>query len=301
MNRNKKTVLTEETVQRNHEDYLDTIVSDLNRAQKKEKIAKFSGIIDSYLEYLVLPEQDQELAATIRWTLPVFYNFLGELHDSLNEPKKAFQAYSASFQIQRRENRTDSFDQLEEYIDFLIKYRRFDVLPEIVRFITPDIFDFEGYDRAERLYRKLDAVDELKGAVPEELHRFRFLLGLTVPDELSRAEHIMFLLNNRMANFARETLFGMSEEDMRAFPVDGEVSLLKIVRQFELNTTDEDGEPFYELEDNPFYERADRVLTETCSVDALEEYRAFCEANNMKWRVPSIVKMIFNKISGTRQ
>ena len=301
MNRNKKTVLTEETVQRNHEDYFDTIVSELNRAKKKEKIAKFSGIVASYLDYLALPEQDQELAATIRWVLPVFYCFLGELHAALNEQEKAFQAYSASFQLLRRDNRTDSFDQLEEYIDFLIKYRRFDVLPEIVRFITPDIFDFEGYDRAERLYRKLDAVVALKGSVPEELHRFRFLLGLTVPDELSRAEHIMFLLNNRMANFARETLFGMSEEYMRAFPVDGEVSLLKIVRQFELNTTDEDGEPFYELEDNPFYERVDRVLTETCSVDALEEYRAFCEANNMKWRVPSIVKMIFNKISGTRQ
>ena len=72
MDRNKKTVLTEEILWRNDEDYLDTIVSELNRAQKKEKIAKYSGIINSYLDYLTLPEQDPELAEDIRWTLPVF-------------------------------------------------------------------------------------------------------------------------------------------------------------------------------------------------------------------------------------
>ena len=304
MGRNKKTVLTEEIVWQNHEDYLDTIVSELNCAQKKEKIAKFSGIVDSYLDYLALPEQDPELAWDVRWTLPVFYNFLGELHASLNEPGKAFQAYSASFQLLRRDNRTDSFDQLEEYIDFLIKYRRFDVLPDVIRFITPKIFNFEGYERAERLYRKLDAVDALKDAVPEELHRFRFLLGLTVPEELSRAEHIMFLLNNYLYNFAKDILFGMSEEDFRALPTDGEASLMKIMQQFDLFNTDEDDgeEPLsYVLEDNPFYERVARVLTETCSVEALEEYRAFCEAHNMKWRIPSILKMIFDKVSGARQ
>ena len=304
MDRNKKTVLTEEIVWKNHEDYMDTIVSELNRAKKKEKIAKFSGIVDSYLDYLALPEQDPELAADIRLVLPLFYCFLGELHVSLNEPEKAFQAYSASFRILREDKRIDSFDQLEEYIDFLIKYRRFDVLPDVVRFITPRIFNFEGYDRAERLYWKLVAVDALKDAVPEELHRFRFLLGLTVPDELSMAEYILYLLNNHLCNFACDTLFAMSEEELRALPADGEASLLKIMEQFDLFNTDEDDveEPrTYELEENPFYERVDRVLTETCSVDALEEYRAFCEANNMKWRIPSVVKMIFNKVSGARQ
>ena len=76
------------------------------------------------------------------------------------------------------------------------------------------------------------------------------------------------------------------------------------MQQFDLFNTDEDDgeEPrSYELEDNPFYERVDRVLTETCSVEALEKYRAFCEAHNMKWRIPSILKMIFDKVSGTRQ
>ena len=304
MDRNKNTVLTEEIVRRNHEDYWDTIVSELNRAQKKEKIAKFSGIVDTYLGYLALPGQDRELAADVRWTLPLFYSFLGELHAALNEPEKAFQAYSASFRILREDKRIDSFDQLEEYIDFLIKLRRFDVLPDVVRFITPRIFNFEGYDRAERLYRKLVAVDTLKDAVPEELHRFRFLLGLTVPEELSRAEYILYLLNNYLYNFACDTLFAMSEEELRALPADGEASLLKIMQQFDLFNTDEDDgeEPrSYELEDNPFYERVDRVLTETYSVEALEKYRAFCEAHNMKWRIQSVVKMIFNKISGARQ
>ena len=304
MDRNKKTVLTEEIVWKNHEDYMDTIVSELNRAKKKEKIAKFSGIVASYLDYLALPEQDPELTADIRLVLPVFYCFLGELHASLNESEKAFQAYSASFRILREDNRIDSFDQLEEYIDFLIKYRRFDVLPDVVRFFTPRIFNFEGYDRAERLYWKLVAVDALKEAVPEELHRFRFLLGLTVPEELSRAEYILYLLNNYLYNFACDTLFAMSEEELRALPADGEASLLKIMQQFDLFNTDEDDgeEPgSYELEDNPFYERVDRVLTETCSVEALEEYRAFCEAHNMKWRIPSVVKMIFDKISDARQ
>ena len=105
-----------------------------------------------------------------------------------------------------------------------------------------------------------------------------------------------------------ETLYGMSEEDFRAFPTDGEASLLNIMQQFDLFNTDEDEdeddeeEPAScELEDNPLYERVDRVLTETCSVEALEEYRAFCEAHNMKWRIPSILKMIFDKVSGTRQ
>ena len=114
----------------------------------------------------------------------------------------------------------------------------------------------------------------------------------------------MFLLNNYLYNFAKDTLFGMSEEDFRALPTDGEASLLKIMQQFDLFNTDEDDgeEPLsYELEDNPFYERVDRVLMETCSVEALEEYRAFCESNNMKWRIPSVVKMIFDKLSGTRQ
>ena len=306
MDRNKKTVLTEENVWRNHEDYLDTIVSELNRAKKKEKIAKFSGIIDSYLEYLARPEQDPELAADVRLVLPIFYNFLGELHASLNEPEKAFQAYSASFRLLREDNRTDSFHQLEEYIDFLIKHRRYDVLPDVVRFITPEIFDYEGYRCAERLYWKLDAVDALKEAVPEELHRFRFLLGWTVPEELSSAEHIMFLLKNRLFNLAKDILSWMSEEEFRALPMDGEVSLLNIMRLFDQFNTDEDEddgeEPrLYELEDNPLYEHADRVLTETCSVEALEEYRAFCEAHNMKWRIPSVVKTIFDKISGARQ
>ncbi len=304
MDRNKNTVLTEEIVRRNHEDYWDTIVSELNRAQKKEKIAKFSGIVDTYLGYLALPGQDRELAADVRWTLPLFYSFLGELHASLNEPEKAFQAYSASFRLLREDNRTDSFHQLEEYIDFLIKYRRFDVLPDVVRFITPKILDYEGYRCAERLYWKLAAVDVLKESVPEELHRFRFLLGWTVPDELSPAEHIMFLLKNRLFNLAKDILFLMSEEEFRALPADGEASLLKIMQQFDLFNTDEDDgeEPrSYELEDNPFYERVDRVLTETYSVEALEKYRAFCEAHNMKWRIQSVVKMIFNKISGARQ
>ena len=304
MDRNQKKALTEEIFWRNHEDYLDTIVSELNRAKKKEKIAKFSGIIDSYLDYLALPEQDRELAEDVRWALPVFYCFLGELHAALNEPEKAFQAYSASFRLLREDNRTDSFHQLEEYIDFLIKYRRFDVLPDVVRFITPKILDYEGYRCAERLYWKLDAVDALKDAVPEELHRFRFLLGLTVPEELSSAEHIMFLLKNRLFNLAKDILFLMSEEEFRALPADGEASLLKIMQQFDLFNTDEDDgeEPrSYELEDNPFYERVDRVLTETCSVEALEKYRAFCEAHNMKWRIQSVVKMIFDKLSGTRQ
>ena len=304
MDRNKKTALTEASVWRNHEDYLDTIVSELNRAKKKEKIAKFSGIVDSYLDYLARPELDQELAADVRWALPVFYCFLGELHASLNEQEKAFQAYSASFRLMQEDKRTDSFHQLEEYIDFLIKHRRFDVLPDVVRFITPKFLDYEGYRCAERLYWKLAAVDALKDAVPEELHRFRFLLGLTVPEELSRAEYILYLLNNHLYNFACDTLFAMSEEEFRALPADGEASLLKIMQQFDLFNTDEDDgeEPrTYELEDNPFYERVDRVLTETCSVNALEEYRAFCEAHNMKWRIPSVVKTIFDKISGARQ
>ena len=150
MDRNKKTVLTEEILWRNDEDYLDTIVSELNRAKKKEKIAKFSGIVDSYLDYLALPEQDPELAADIRLVLPVFYCFLGELHAAMNEPEKAFQAYSASFQILREDKRIDSFDQLEEYIDFLIKLRRFDVLPDVVRFITPKFLDYERRKTARR-------------------------------------------------------------------------------------------------------------------------------------------------------
>ena len=300
MDRTKKTVLTEEIVRRNFDDYVDVIVPRLNRAKKKEQIAKFSGIVDSYFEYLALPETEQ-FALDIRRDLPYFLNLLGELYSSLNEPARALLAYSASFRILREDSRMDSFHLLEEIIDFYIKRKEFNLLADVVRYISPQILNSEGYDDAERLYDKLIAIDELKESVQEELQRFRFLLGLTVPDELSRAEYIMFLLNNDLFIFAHETLFGMSEEELRALPTDGEASLLKIMQQFDLFTTEEDGEPFFELMDNPFYERVDRVLTETCSVEALEEYRAFCEANNMKWRIPSVVKMIFDKISGARQ
>ena len=301
MDRIKKTVLTEEIVRRNFDDYVDVIVPRLNRAKKRETIAKFSEIVASYLDYLALPEQEQ-FALDIRRDLPYFLNLLGELYSSLNEPARAFQVYSASFRILREDNRTNSFHLLEKIIDFYIKRKEFDLLADVVRYISPEIFDSEGYGSAQLLYDKLAAIDELKKSVPEELHRFRFLLGLTVPEELSRAEYIMFLLNNNMDNFAMETLYGMTEDDFQSLLADGGASLLKIVRKFELNMTDENGEPFYDIiDESPFYERLDRNLTETCSVEALEEYRAFCEAHNMKWRIPSVVKMIFDKISGARQ
>ena len=210
MDRNKKTVLTGEIVRRNFDDYVDVIVPRLNRAKKREQIAKFSEIVASYLDYLALPEQEQ-FALDIRRDLPYYLNLLGELYSSLNEPARAFQVYSASFRILREDNRTNSFHLLEEIIDFYIKRKEFDLLADVVRYISPQILNSEGYDDAERLYDKLIAIDELKESVQEELQRFRFLLGLTVPDELSRAEYIMFMLNNDLFIFAHETLFGMSE------------------------------------------------------------------------------------------
>ena len=180
------------------------------------------------------------------------------------------------------------FDEREEYIDYLIRRKRFELVPDVLRTITPSVFIFEGYERAEQFYNDLIAVEELIRSVPDKLQEFRFLLGKTVPDELSQAEYMLYLMRNGLFQFFHDVFESMTDEALDALPKSGAASLPEIVREYDRRYSD----PNDPDDDSPFYARTDKILSGSCPVAELEKCRAVCVARDLKWRIRDFDRMM---------
>ncbi len=264
-----------------------------DKAKLEKEIAVFSEIAESYRNYLEAPRRNKFLAETVRYRLRDIYRLLRRLYDADGEPDKAFQAAATAYQLLQQDEETNpddmpQFDEREEYIDYLIRRKRFELVPDVLRTITPRVFIFEGYERAERFYNDLIAVEELEETIADKLQEFRFLLGKTVPDELSQAEYLLYLIKNDLFQFFHDLFQSMTDEELDAMPKSGAASLPEIVREYDRrysNPNDPD-------DDSPFYDRTDRILAESCPFEELEKCRALCEARNLKWRIRDFDRML---------
>ncbi len=268
-----------------------------DKAKLEEEIAAFSKIAESYRNYLDQPRGNKSLAENIRYRLRDIYRLLRRLYDAAGELDKAFQAAATAYQLLRQhESAYDDMphvDEREEYIGYLIRRKRFELIPDVLRTITPRVFIIEGYERAERFYNDLIAVEELKESIANKLQEFRFLLGKTVPDELSQAEYILYLMKNDLFQFFHDVFESMTDEELDALPKSGAASLPEIVREYDRRYSD----PNDPDDGSPFYDRTDRILAESCPVEELEKCRAVCELRNLRWRIRDFDRMIKAKKS----
>ena len=297
---NKKSKISRTRLEQDEERLFDDFCSyeSFDRAKLEEEIAAFSEIAESYRNYLEQPRRNKSLAENVRYRLRDSYRLLRRLYDAAGEPDKAFQTAATAYQLLQQHEETNPddmphFDEREEYIDYLLRRKRFELVPDVLRTITPSVFIFEGYERAEQFYNDLIAVEELIRSVPDKLQEFRFLLGKTVPDELSQAEYVLYLMRNGLFQFFHDVFESMTDEELDALPKSGAASLPEIVREYDRRYSD----PNDPDDDSPFYARTDKILSGSCPVAELEECRAVCVARDLKWRIRDFDRMIETKKS----
>lgn len=292
---NKKSKISRTRLEQDEERLFDDFCSyeSFDRAKLEEEIAAFSEIAESYRNYLEQHRRNKSLAENVRYRLRDSYRLLRRLYDAAGEPDKAFQAAATAYQLLQQHEETNPddmphFDEREEYIDYLLRRKRFELVPDVLRTITPSVFIFEGYERAEQFYNDLIAVEELIRSVPDKLQEFRFLLGKTVPDELSQAEYMLYLMRNGLFQFFHDVFESMTDEELDALPKIGAASLPEIVREYDRRYSD----PNDPDDDSPFYARTDKILSGSCPVAELEKCRAVCVARDLKWRIRDFDRMM---------
>ena len=292
---NKKSKISRTRLEQDEERLFDDFCSyeSFDRAKLEEEIAAFSEIAESYRNYLEQHRRNKSLAEDVRYRLRDSYRLLRRLYDAAGEPDKAFQAAATAYQLLQQHEETNPddmphFDEREEYIDYLLRRKRFELVPDVLRTITPSVFIFEGYERAEQFYNDLIAVEELIRSVPDKLQEFRFLLGKTVPDELSQAEYVLYLMRNGLFQFFHDVFESMTDEELDALPKIGAASLPEIVREYDRRYSD----PNDPDDDSPFYARTDKILSGSCPVAELEKCRAVCVARDLKWRIRDFDRMM---------
>ena len=292
---NKKSKISRTRLEQDEDRLFDDFCSyeSFDRAKLEEEIAAFSEIAESYRNYLEQPRRNKSLAENVRYRLRDSYRLLRRLYDAAGEPDKAFQAAATAYQLLQQHEETNPddmphFDEREEYIDYLLRRKRFELVPDVLRTITPSVFIFEGYERAEQFYNDLIAVEELIRSVPDKLQEFRFLLGKTVPDELSQAEYVLYLMRNGLFQFFHDVFESMTDEALDALPKSGAASLPEIVREYDRRYSD----PNDPDDDSPFYARTDKILSGSCPVAELEECRAVCVARDLKRRIRDFDRMM---------
>lgn len=292
---NKKSKISRTRLEQDEDRLFDDFCSyeSFDRAKLEEEIAAFSEIAESYRNYLEQPRRNKSLAEDVRYRLRDSHRLLRRLYDAAGEPDKAFQAAATAYQLLQQHEETNPddmphFDEREEYIDYLLRRKRFELVPDVLRTITPSVFIFEGYERAEQFYNDLIAVEELIRSVPDKLQEFRFLLGKTVPDELSQAEYMLYLMRNGLFQFFHDVFESMTDEELDALPKIGAASLPEIVREYDRRYSD----PNDPDDDSPFYARTDKILSGSCPVAELEKCRAVCVARDLKWRIRDFDRMM---------
>ena len=141
---NKKSKISRTRLEQDEERLFDDFCSyeSFDRAKLEEEIAAFSEIAESYRNYLEQHRRNKSLAEDVRYRLRDSYRLLRRLYDAAGEPDKAFQAAATAYQLLQQHEETNPddmphFDEREEYIDYLLRRKRFELVPDVLRTITP--------------------------------------------------------------------------------------------------------------------------------------------------------------------
>ena len=289
-----------ETVFRNQNFYSDILSSykDFDNGKRSDIIKRLLKIATTYHSYLkktkvTTTRTDVNKREWIQIEHMDIYRLLRRLYEANEKPNMAFQAALISYHLLKRYEFSYPtflhFDEREDYIYFLIRQKRFDLVSNVLQEITPEMFNCEGYQRAEVFFNNLSIVEELKKNASESLQKFRFLLGKTVPKELSMGKYLLYLLKTRLFQFFNDMIKMMTDEELNSLPKYGADSLPAIVREYDRNFRDYSYE---DLKNNNFYVRTDKILVESCPIAELRKCRAICKSYHRKWRKKDFDNMI---------